>query len=380
VTDITVTFFNNTDAGTLKVTWSMGSTDVFYHVKYTRIEERSRDVRSALQALVDAGRDKSYDKYDDLVRKLAYQGNRFYEALLFGEEAKDKVEAARARNWIKKHFRPKQDVMTFRLPSRIHFPWGLIYDQPVEDNTDQEEMKKHFWCVKFSATVHYFVNRLEWAENPWPIEKFGLLFGADQELWTATAPQLEVAEKARLLALLGHPPEPKFKLDDLSRQWRAQPEQVLHGLLTFYCHASGNELSIGGKTLSADDFEEMFEHRNPTDSSPPTLVFLAGCKTGVSDLNKGFFRATAAPGYCGFVGTEVKVPDIFTLRFVTHFLDRFFSTGESVGQVMHALRMQHWPLSLVFSVCCPVDLRLEASTGAMVTTSFNLSTERVSTG
>jgi hypothetical protein len=91
VTDITVTFFNNTDAGTLKVTWSMGSTDVFYHVKYTRIEERSRDVRSALQALVDAGRDKSYDKYDDLVRKLAYQGNRFYEALLFGEEAKDKV-------------------------------------------------------------------------------------------------------------------------------------------------------------------------------------------------------------------------------------------------------------------------------------------------
>jgi hypothetical protein len=379
MTDITVTFFNNVDDGTLKVTWSMNSTDVFYHVKFTRIETRSRNVRSALQALVDAGRDKAYDKYDDLVRKLAQRGNELFEALLFGEEAIDKVEAGRARHWINAYFRPGRDLLTFRLPSKVHFPWGLIYDQPVDDSTSPQELKKHFWCVKFSATVHYFFNRLEWAESAWPIQKFGLLFGADQELWAATCPRLDPAEKTRLSALLGQPPEPKFKLADLSKQWRAQQE-VLHGLLTFYCHASGNELSIGGTTLSADDFEEMFEHKHHADTSPPTLVFLAGCKTGVSDLHQGFFRATSKPGYCGFIGTEVKVPDIFTLRFVTHFLDRFFGTGDTVGQVMLALRLQHWPLSLVFSVCCPVNLRLEPSAGAMQPAQLNLSTELVSTG
>ncbi|MDP1865408.1 MAG: CHAT domain-containing protein [Bradyrhizobium sp.] len=378
--DITVTFFNNLDDGTLKVNWSMGSTEVFYHISFTRLQDRSNEVRSALQAMVDAGRDKTYDKYDELVRKLATNGNKFYDALLFGEKADDKVEATRARNWIAKHFRPGQDAVTFRLPSRIHFPWGLIYDQPVKDGDDPDELKKHFWCAKFSATVHYFVNRFEWTENPWPTEKFGLLFGADQDLWTATSLELLAAEKARLLTLLGMP-EPKFKLDDLSKQWRAPQPQIPHGLLTFYCHANGNELSIGGTTLSANDFEEMFEHKTPAiDTSPPTLVFLAGCKTGVSELHKGFFKATAASGYCGFIGTEVKVPDIFTLRFVTHFLDRFFSTGESIGQVMNALRMQHWPLSLVFSMCCPINLRLEPSAGGMKSDPLNLSNERISTG
>lgn len=380
MTEITVTIFNNTDEGTLKVTWSIGSSEVFYHVKFTRIETRAKEVRDALQALVDAGRDEAYDKYDNLVRKLAAAGNKLYEALLFGESADDKVEAARARHSIKTYFRPA-DVVTFRLPSRVHFPWGLIYDQPVEGNVDPEEIKKHFWCAKYSATVHYFINRLEWAENPWPRQKFGLLFGADEKLWTDTSLELKATEKDRLFALLGHPPEPKFKLDDLSNQWRTQPPEVLHGLLAFYCHASGNELSIGGRSLSADDFEEMFEHKNRMDSLPPTLVFLAGCKTGVGDLNKGFFRATSAPGYCGFIGTEVKVPDIFTLRFVAHFLDQFFSTGKTVGQVMSTLRMQHWPLSLVFSVCCAINLRLEPSADAIVPDeAFNLSTERVSTG
>jgi hypothetical protein len=114
--------------------------------------------------------------------------------------------------------------------------------------------------------------------------------------------------------------------------------------------------------VSSDDFEERFVSN---EDSPPTLVFLAGCNTAVGELNNGFFKVTAGVGYCGFVGTEVKVPDIFTLRFVAHFFDRFFSTGESVAQVLQALRMQHWPLSLVFSVCCASNFRLEPATGAM---------------
>lgn len=376
--DITVKFFNNHDEGLFKVTWSMGSKEVFYHTSISKIETGSKKIRIALQELVDAGRDGEQQKYDDLVRKLAQEGNRLFEALLSGDQATDKTEAARARSWIKK-FRPGHDVITFRLPSKTHFPWGLIYDEPVDDKTDPQKFKEHFWCVKFSATVHYFVNRFEWFESAWPKQAFGLLFGADQELWTETWGKLEPAEKDRLNALLGQPPEPSFKLEDIGRQWRGRGEAV-KALLALYCHASGNELSIGGKALTADDFEELFERQTLLDPGPPALVFLAGCKTSVGDLHQGFFRATAKPGFCGFIGTEVKVPDIFTLRFVTRFLDRFFATGEPVGRVMHALRLQHWPLSLVFSVCCPVELRLEPAQGAMAADDLNLSTKRVSTG
>jgi CHAT domain len=377
--DITVRFFNNLDEGLFKVTWSMGSKEVFYHTSISRIEACSKKIRSALQELVDAGRDKEYAKYDHLVRKLAQEGYKLFEALLFGDQATDKTEAARARHWIRDFFVPNQDVITFRLPTKTHFPWGLIYDEPVDDATDPEQLKNHFWCVKFSATVHYFVNRFEWFESAWPKQSFGLLFGADQELWTTTSQALQPAEKDRLDKLLGHPPEPSFKIDDIERQWREQGD-ALKGLLTLYCHASGSELSIGGRTLTADDFEEIFERQIFQDASPPALVFLAGCKTGVGDLHQGFFRATAKPGYCGFIGTEVKVPDIFTLRFATHFLDRFFATGETVGRIMLALRLQHWPLSLVFSVCCPLDLRLEPTQEGMVVAPLNLSIENVSSG
>jgi len=379
MTDILVDIFYDSDDGLLKVTWSHGKRTPgggAYHVQYSRVEERSKAVRQALQDLVDAGRDKKYDQYDDLVRKLAAAGSRLYEALFFGYSQQDRNIATRARNWLEQHLRPLDDNITFRLPSRIHFPWGLIYDQPVTQDTDPREFKENFWCGKYSATVYYFSNQPEWEEKPWPRPPFGLLFGADQELWSATHEKLEAQERDRLFGLLGHPAQPMFKIEDLSRHWRDHKEDIPHALLTFYCHASGDQLSIGGVTLSSNDFEEMFVR---SEDSPPTLVFLAGCNTAVGELHKGFFKATTAPGYGGFVGTEVKVPDIFTLRFVAHFFDRFFSTGESVAKVLQALRMQHWPLSLVFSVCCCSDLRLEPSAGAMPRgDGLNLSLESVS--
>jgi hypothetical protein len=374
--DIIVDIFNDEDSGTLKVTWSQGKrTQPNYDVSFSRIAERSKTVRQALQDLVDAGRDRRYNQYDDLIRNIASAGFRLYEALFFGDGAENRDKATRTRNWLETRLRPGEDTITFRLPSRIHLPWGLIYDKPVMPDTDPAEFKKNFWCVKYSVTVHYFTNLPEWEEKAWPSPPFGLLFGADEELWSATHEKLDAGERARLFGLLGHPTQPKFRFADLSKQWLDQKESIAHVLLAFYCHASGDQLSIGGVTLSADDFEEMFVRGNREDS-PPTLVLLAGCKTAVGELHKGFFKATTAPGYCGFVGTEVKVPDIFTLRYVAHFLDRFFSAGQSVAEIMRALRLQHWPLGLVFSVCCSSDLRLEPSAGAMPPKEdFNLSTE-----
>jgi hypothetical protein len=129
------------------------------------------------------------------------------------------------------------------------------------------------------------------------------------------------------------------------------------GLLSFFCHASGTDLLIGAETLSATDFERKFA-RNEIKTCPPTLVFLAGCRTAIGSLAAGFLEATSGPGFCGFIGTEVLVPDIFTLRFLAQFLDHLFASGRSVSEVMQDLRREHWPLSLVFSICCTGELRL----------------------
>src|SRR5262245_1045495 len=269
MTDVLVDVFYNSDDGLLKVTWSHGKCipgGGGYHVSYPRIEERSKVARHALQDLVDAGRGKNYQTYDDLVRKLAAAGFRRYEALFFGDSQQDRNIATRARTWLEQNLRPGEDNITFRLPSRIHFPWGLIYDQPVTRDTAPREFRKHFWCNKYSATVHYFSNKPEFEEKPWPQPPFGVLFGADEEVWSAAHENLEAQERRRLFGLLGHPAQPMFKVEDLSRYWRDHREDIPHSLLTFYCHAAGDELSIGGATLSSNDFEEVFVR---SEESPP---------------------------------------------------------------------------------------------------------------
>ena len=193
-----------------------------------------------------------------------------------------------------------------------------------KQDTDPTEFKKHFWCEKYSAMVHY--NNYpppEWEEKPCAYADFGVLFGADNDLWSATinaANSITPEEKERLLLLLNHPAQPLFNIEALAKQWRTRQKATPHSLLTLYCHSAGDQLSIDGKTITSYDFEQKFVS---SDELPPTLVLLAGCNTAVGELNRGFFKATAAEGYCGFIGTEVKVPDIFTLRFVARFFDRF---------------------------------------------------------
>jgi hypothetical protein len=378
--DIVVDLAYVSDEGLFKVLWNYGKRipgGRHYYIRSSRIEGRSKDVRDALQDLVDAGREERVEDYNELVREVAAAGYKLYEALFFGDEEQDRRTAEKARKWLAENLRPLEDSITFRLPSRIHFPWGLIYDRPVDKDTDVNEFKVNFWCHKFSAAVHYFTNAADWEQKAWPHPPFGVIFGADEEIWTATFGKLEVSERERLLALLQHPDQPIFRIDALSNRWRNRGKDMLHALLTFYCHSSGSGLSIGGATMSSDDFEELF---TSTEDAPPTLVFLAGCNTAVGELHKGFFRAATGPGYCGFIGTEVKVPDVFTLRFLARFFDLFFGSGETIAQVLRALRMQHWPLSLVFSVCCPSDLRLEPAAGAMRRAEDpNLSLKTVST-
>lgn len=127
MTDILIDIFHNSDEGVLKVTWSYGKCTPGggpYHVAYSDVEERSKAVRQALQDLVDAGLDEKRAQYDDLVRKTAAAGFKLYEALFFGHDQRDRDRARAARKWLEQHLRPTDDNITFRLPSRIHFPWG----------------------------------------------------------------------------------------------------------------------------------------------------------------------------------------------------------------------------------------------------------------
>jgi hypothetical protein len=375
--EIIAELFDDRDNGALRIKWYRGSdTHRAYCVRRETVEKAAQRVRGALQDLVDAGREKKYDDYPDLVRRIAEQGHHFYNILFSGINEDDRRHAERAKEWVAG--RPSEDIITFTVPSRIHIPWGLIYDQPSSENPEEID-RERFWCLKHAAAAHYFDSRPEWVDVQWPAQNFGVLFGAHEELWRSAHRLLGAPDQQRLFRLLSFPNQPKFCLNEIHGLWeKTKGDNRPPGLLCFYCHASGTDLLIGIETLSATDFEQQFA-RLEIKNRPPTLVFLAGCRTAIGSLNVGFLEVTSAPGFCGFIGAEVLVPDLFTLRFLSSFINRLFGTGQSVREVMRELRRKHWPLSLAFSVCCTGELRLAPSeTMPLDEDSINLSYQPVS--
>jgi len=340
---------------TLRLEWSRGPfPQPSYCVKREPLMEAAKDAREALQELMEAGRQNRTSEYPSLLFNVAAKGYELYQRLFFGKDPKDKPFAERARRWIEG--RDDGDTITFLVPSKLHIPWGLIYDQPPLAADGSDVHPENFWCLKFAATAQYSSIPPNGTDEAWPVDDFAMLFAAHEPLWQLAYSQLNGSEKQWIDIMLADPPQPSFRLNDIYNLWSAHKAKP-HGLLSLYCHGSGRELLIGNDRISASDFDLRFA-RAEIDNQPPTLVFLAACQTAIGDLEGGFLDATSGEGFCGFVGTEVKVLDLFALRFLIRFLDRFFRTGETVREAILKLRSEHWPLSLAFSICCSGDLRL----------------------
>ena len=138
----------------------------------------------------------------------------------------------------------------------------------------------------------------------------------------------------------------------LIEQWKTNGNNV--NILFFYCHADGTTLVLDpADSLSMENFTLKLKKKARAGDDPPTcLVFLNGCSTATGHEKGGFLEATGNAGFCGFIGTESTVPDIFAMRFSLAFLYEMAHSGSPVYQVMDELRRKHWPLSLVYSVYC----------------------------
>lgn len=349
-----------------------------YFVDRGLIKERADDVRRALQELVDGYCAGSQAKYQELLQGVATRGRALYDALFSGRERQDDDVAGHVKSWLSRAV-AANDVVVFTVPSGIHIPWGLAYDGPVAENCPYRVEQGNFWCIKYKLVTQYVYLAAEGIETEWPPSAFSVLVGAHQVVWAAAYPLLDREEHDVLDRLLSSSAQPKFSCKDLLTQWRERRSSAPFGLVTLYCHATGTALCIGDETISDSAFRNEFK-RNDIAGQPPTLVFLAGCQTAIGDLGPGFLGATSGTGFCGLIGTEVKTPDVFTLGFLASFLARFFEGGGSLAEIMKELRARHWPLSLVFTMCCAADLRLSAPSSTRTDTAgapHNLSVGRI---
>ena len=101
-----------------------------------------------------------------------------------------------------------------------------------------------------------------------------------------------------------------------------------------------------------------------------------GCSTAVGGDNKGFIEAMTREGFCGFIGTETDIPNIFAFRFGAAFLHYMLETGWPVLDVVNTMRREHWPLSLLYQIYASPTFRIPrdvvVSTWPASTSNFSL--------
>lgn len=344
----------------LKVTWihDQGGQDPPYMIDADMLKDRGNKVREKLARLVAAAREKVKEKtFGPALKELALAGRDLYQALFFDVDGTASETVRAFRHELESRSMPCRILV--KVDPRIHIPWGLLYSGPTERVPDHGRIEgfEDFFCLKHYLATSY--NRLSALPRPPAGAAFQLLSVINKQTFDSARGALDEEQRQVLDEMMERHGEPAYSKDEFEQRWRAAA--VKFGLVYFYCHANGKTLALGAND-TIDSFALRLLGNEPSDIRERVcLFFLNGCATAVGSSEGGFLEATSQRGFCGFIGTENKVPDVFALRFGTAFLHLFLTSGLPIWRVMAKLRRQHWPLSLLYGVYGQPLVRLDAS-------------------
>lgn len=343
----------------LKVTWhhDQGGTYQPYFVDKAQLSHHGQAVRDKLAPLITAARAEN-KLFGPTLKSLALAGRDLYESL-FLDAANTRHVAQEIRDDLESRESPCRILV--QVDARIHVPWGLLYcgqRDTIPDSGHIDDLGG-FACLKHSlSTVH---SRLPVLPKPRRGIPFQLLQVFNRSSFESARGMLRPDEQAFSDELMRRFSEPIFTRTAFEQRWRAAA--LKFGLIYFYCHANGTRLA-----LDVEDTLDIFTLRLLASESPDAgervcLLFTNGCATAVGSPDGGFLEASSQPGFCGFIGTEANIPDLFALRFGTAFLHLFLSSGLPIWKVMAILWRQHWPLSLLYGIYGNPLLRVESGEG-----------------
>lgn len=353
------------DGDLLKLDWrSPSAPGASYHTGINKLVVRGKVVRERLQDLITAAMDqraaKQPLKLGFELKALAEAGSKLREAIFSAEAGTEENEGTEAETWLADL---GEAVLHVWIDRRIYIPWGLAYDGDPPDIADPSEMDigkfSGFWCVKYGLSTLYNRIRDSVVRNPRPTDQVQIVKLVNASAWTTAVSQIPLIEQMASDLIFK---DAIYTSQDFKKTWQKNKKSLETDLLYFYGHASGTALEFGKEDLlTMQDFPDILK-RNPRAERPACMVFLNGCHTAIGDDKEGgFLQATAYGGFCGFVGTEAKIPDVFALRFANAFITELLYTGTRAVDVMNKLRREHWPLSLVYNLSCHPEFRFDAT-------------------
>lgn len=346
--------------GSWNLTWALpGWPNLHYHVDKTILQDQGEDARKALQQVVDDAR--ANNVLGPSLKKLASAGRDLRDAifLAIGNEAKD-------ADFVLGQLPPSANLwrLLITLDERVYVPWGLAYDgdlPPDNPTTVTPALYSGFWCLKYNVCTLYSPCDPRGVLKPRSNEEVQMLRIVNKPCWDDAEKQVPPAEKVIVNAVWACSKTPITSSEEFFKTWQQRHKDV--DLLYLYCHANGVRLALSGTDeISTTKFRMNVRH-DADHTWPVCLVFLNGCQTAIGAERGGFMEATGGAGFCGFIGTEAKVPDLFAFRFAADFFSHLLYDEMTVLEIMESIRHQHFPLSLVYSTCCHPQFKIKRIAG-----------------
>lgn len=330
----------------LKVVWRMGgAAELPYYVSRVQIEQIGNELRHILERLVTTAVNNGVKHTWKELKELAGKGKELYYEL-FNDAGGSQVNPDDIRAWI-----PSLGAcrITFNIADYLHIPWGLAFDGdetklPCSEGDLNVKFYGDFWGLKYRTASLYYRIPPRGLTTLRPGNSLRPLHTLNADCLLAARAHLSDEQEIFLQKLI---PAPIHTSSDFWQMWDKQKGEF--DFLHFYCHANGSSLLIAkGDQITVRNLQQKLKRASP---DAPCLVFLNGCHTAAGDNSGNFLEATGRSGFCGFVGTETQVPDVFALRFGLALHDHLLYDGLELHEILDRLRRDHWPLSVAYSLC-----------------------------
>jgi len=333
-------------------------TGLVFDVTTNELADRSGVLRKRVE---DLGRryrqnsdpDARWNAMLEEVRDVA-QAGRELRSLLFGErEARDIEERLKLSNGRLTF------AVNYNVP--VHPPYGLMFgysgSKTASVDLKEPELRTEFWRDMHEVSIVYLTSDrtpslTEFTGAPLTLRSEGIeVFGAFHQGALTHVQKHFPVQWTDNVAYSGRQLKTQFTQ-------RAADTNILY----FFCHADGQKLTIGSVDDDEDDncfwpasLRAMILDRCPP---PKGLILLNGCKTAVLHGNGAWLRAARTGGFVGFVGTEATIPTTFAWSFGNDFLKYILSEGKTPLEALKILWKRHWPLSLLYGLCCIADMQI----------------------
>jgi len=323
-----------------------------YLINRALVEDCAKKVRSALDSMVDQALKGASAGDGGTLRQLAREGSMLHRALFLRESGEqDPAE-------VRDYYAAKPECrFRFRLPPGVSVPWGLIYPgvaKEVPESFSASACEPFWGLLRQSATLH---ERMKPNVIGSGAANLSLLRVTQTAPFKKAVAGLDGDERAFLDWIEKQYGGAVSTRESLEGIWAEKGASA--GMLYFYCHANANELATDDDDpLTFTDLLLVLDSSSRPRGQSGCLMLLYGCSTAGPSNRGGFLSSANSGGFCGFVGTETKVPDVFALRFALRLIHRMFSTGETLGEAMAVMVRRHLPLSLLFSVYAHPDFRM----------------------